>query len=168
MKKDVSQWCKECSDCAFRKSPPSTPRAPMKPVYVCNPMEKIALDILGPLPVTEAGNRYVVVISDYFTRWSEAFPLPNQEATTVAKKLTEDWICCFGASYSIHTDQERNFESKLFAELCELLDVRKTRTSPYHPQSDGLVERLNRTILMMLNIVLEKLVFTICHVCLQK
>ena len=156
MKQDVSQWCKECSDCASRKSPPCTPRAPMKPVYVCNPMEKIALDILGPLPVTEAGNRYVVVISDYFTRWSEAFPLPNQEATTVAKKLTEDWICCFGAPYSIHTDQGRNFESKLFAELCELLDVWKTRTSPYHPQSDGLVERLNRTILMMLSIVLEK------------
>ena len=128
----------------------------MKPVYVCNPMEKIALDILGPLPVTEAENRYVVVISDNFTCWSEAFPLPNQEATTVAKKLTEDWIFRFGAPYSIHTDQGRNFESKLFAELCELLDVRKTRTSPYHPQSDGLVERLNRTILMMLSIVLEK------------
>ena len=61
-----------------------------------------------------------------------------------------------GAPNSIHTDQGRNFESHLFSEICDLLDIKKTRTSPYHPQSDGLVERMNRTILMMLTVVLEK------------
>ena len=126
MKDDVDRWCKECHLCASGKSPPKHRRAPLKTSKVGNPMME------------------------------RIAAIPNQEAPTVANKLVNEWICRYGAPNSIHTDQGRNFESHLFSEICDLLDIKKTQTSPYHPQSDGLVERMNRTILMMLTVVLEK------------
>ena len=107
-------------------------------------MERIAIDVLGPLPATEAGNKSI--IADYFTKRVETFPLPNQEAKTVADKLVNEVICRFGIPLIIHSDQGRNFESALFAELCLLLDIQKTWTTPYHPQSDDMVEQFNRTL----------------------
>ena len=113
-------------------------------------MERIAIDILGPLPETPWKNKLILVVGDYFTKWTESYPLPNQEATTVAEKLVNDFICCFGVPRELHSDQGRNFESKVFAEICKLLDIEKTRTTPLHPQSDGQVERFNRTVVKML------------------
>ncbi|KAG5899440.1 hypothetical protein JTB14_033631 [Gonioctena quinquepunctata] len=73
-------------------------------------------------------------------------PLPNQEAITVADVLVKEWICRFGIPMELHSDQGRNFESNPFQEICLLLNIRKTRTTALHPQSDGMVERMNRTI----------------------
>jgi len=100
----------------------------------------------GTLPVTEAGNKYILIVADYFTKWVEAFPMANQEACTVAEILVREVVCRFGVPLLIHSDQGRNFESVLFAEMCRLLGIKKTRTTPYHPQSDGMVERFNRTL----------------------
>ena len=119
-------------------------------------MERVAMDIFGPLPTTKRGNKYILVVSDYFTRWVEAYSLPNSEAPTVARTLVSEWICRYGAPDAIHTDQGKNFESRLFSELCTLLGIHKTRTTPYHPQSDGLIERFNRTLRMMLTIHMEQ------------
>ena len=76
--------------------------------------------------------------------------MPNMEACTVAKLLAEEIFCRFGVSQTIHSDQGRQFESNLFKEMCKLLGIHKTRTTPYHPQSDGMVERFNRTLATML------------------
>lgn len=95
-------------------------------------------------------------MSDYFSKWTEAFPLPNQEAQTVACVLDEEWICHFGTPRSIHSDKGRNFESTLFKELCRLLDMSKTHSSPYHPQSNGLVQRFNRTLLSVLSLFVNE------------
>jgi len=111
----------------------------------------MALDILGPLPESDLGNRFLLVVGDYFTKWTEAYPIPNQEAITVARKLVDEFICRFGAPETLHTDQRRNFESKLFKELCRLLGIEKTRTSAYHPEGDGMIERFNRTVIGMLS-----------------
>ena len=100
-----------------------------------SPMECIAIDVLGPLPITETGNKYILIVTDYFMKWVEAYPMPNQEATTVAELLVKQFICRFGVPLLIHSDQGRNFESELFAEMCRLLGIKKTRTTPYHPQS---------------------------------
>ena len=108
----------------------------MKLYVVGAPMERIAMDILGPFPVTENGNKYILVICDYFTKWVEAIPIPNQEASTVAESGVNKFICVFGVPLQIHTDQGTNFESKLFQEICRL-GLKKTRTTPLHPQSDG-------------------------------
>ena len=117
--------------------------------------QRVAMDILGPLPETERGNRYSLVIADYFTKWTEAFPMSNMEAHTVAKLFVYNFVCRFGAPDYLHTDQGCNFESNLFSEICKLLGVSNTRTTPYHPQSDGLVERFNHTLLNMLSIATQ-------------
>ena len=152
---DVREYCRQCIDCASRKTQGKHPCAPLIPSKTSRPHQRIALDILGPLPETSDKNKYIVVIGDYFSKWTEAFPLPNQEAQTVAKVLAEQWVCRLGTPRSIHSDQGRNFESNLFRELCRLLDIHKTRTSPYHPQSDGMVERFNRTLLSMLSLFVD-------------
>ena len=113
-------------------------------------MERIAMDILGPLSVTPRGNRYILVISDYFTKWTESYAIPDQAATTVAEKVVSEYVCRFGVPRQIHSDQGTNFESNVMAEICKLLDIEKTRTTALHPQSDGQVERFNRTLIEML------------------
>ena len=150
-RRDVQEWCRNCDLCAQKRGPQKKVRAPLGSYNVGSPMERIAIDVLGPLPTTEAGNKYVLVIADYFTKWVEAYPIPNQEALTVAELLVKEFICRFGAPLLIHSDQGRNFESALFAEMCQLLGIKKTRTTPYHPQSDGMVERFNRTLEMQLS-----------------
>ncbi len=110
----------------------------------------MAADILGPLPESDAGNRYILVVGDYFTRWVEAYTIPNQEATTVARKLTNDFFYRFSPPEQLHKDQGRQFEAELVAETCEIVGIQKTRTTTYHPQLDGTVERFNRMMLDML------------------
>ena len=114
-------------------------------------LERVALDILGPLPKSDSGNKYIMVVAEYFTKWTEAYPIPNQEAVTVARKLVDEFVSRFGAPEHLHSDQGRNVESSLFKEVCKLFGIVKTRTSPYHPEGDGVIERLNRTVLSMLS-----------------
>ena len=146
MRRDVQEWCRVCHVCAAKKGPQRTPQAPLQVVGVGVPMQRVAVDVAGPFPVSSAGNRYIVVVIDYFTKWPEAFPVPNQEAATVAQVLVDGFFCRFGLPDELHSDQGRNFESALFQECCRLLGIRKTRTTPLHPESDGMVERFNRTL----------------------
>ena len=141
---------KTCSNCAARKSPAPKNRAPLQSVKVGCPMQLVAVDILGPFPESEEKNQYILVVGDYFTRWMEAYPIRNQEAVTVAKKLTDEFFFRFSPPEQLHSDQGRQFESELVAEVCKLLGIHKSRTTPYHPQSDGMIERFNRTLLSML------------------
>ena len=102
------------------------------------PLQMVAMDIMGPFPISSQGNRYLLVVSDYFTRWVQAFGIPDQLATTVAHRLTNEIFFRFGLPEQLHSDQGRNFESDVISEICRLLEIVKTRTTPYHPQSDGL------------------------------
>ena len=118
-------------------------------------MQMIATDILGPLPLIDNGNSYLIVVTDYFTRWVEAYPIPNQEAVTVANQLTKEFFFRFSLPDQLHSNQGRQFESILISEVCKLLQIHKSRTTPYHPQGDGLVERFNRTLLDMLSTTIK-------------
>ena len=106
---------------------------------------------MGPLePPTPHGNRYILVIVDYLTKWAEAYAMPNQTSETVAKILVNEFICRFGIPSQIHSDQGTQFEAALFQQMCHLLGMRKTRTTAFHPQSDGQTERQNRTVIDIL------------------
>jgi transposase InsO family protein len=128
----------------------SRSHAPLGGVQTGAPMERVAMDILGPLPLTYQGNRYVLVVMDLFTKWTEAYPLPDQEAKTVAKVFVNEFVCRYGTPLQILTDQGTNFESQLFKEMCIFLHIDKVRTSTNHPQANGGVEQFNRTLAQML------------------
>ena len=150
MTSDIERWIRACPDCQKRKGPHRKPKAPMHSQPSSYPNQRIAIDIMGPLPITDRGNRYVLVIMDYFSKWVEIFPMPNMLASTVARLLFDGWICRYGAPAALHSDQGPQFESNLFKDLCRMMDVTKTRTTAYHPQSDGMVERFNRTLEAMI------------------
>ena len=101
-RKDVAAWCSGCLSCASRKPPPAKLRAPLQLDPAVRPLQRVAMDIMGPLPETSRGNKYILVIADYFTKWSEAYPIPNMEAITVAKCLVNEFICRFGVPEQLH------------------------------------------------------------------
>lgn len=133
---DVRNWCQSCSSCTTRKTPVPKRRAPLGTVSAGYPMLIIAVDILGPLPMTRNGNSYVLVATDDFTRWVEVYAIPDQGAGTVAQKLVDELFCRFSPPELLHSDQGRQFESELVAEVCKLLQIHKIRITTYHPQSD--------------------------------
>ena len=147
--RDVDMYCKTCSACqkaSFKGVKP----APLIPLpIVSEPFSRIAMDIVGPLPRSRAGNKYILVICDYATRYPEAVPLKSIDAESVAEELIKVFARV-GVPREILTDQGENFTSQLLAELYRLLQVHPIRTSPYHPQTDGLVERFNQTLKSML------------------
>ena len=150
LRQDVKLFIQKCANCAANHKPKKQARSPLSDYRVGHPMDRLGLDILGPLPTTPKGNTCILVIADYFTRWVEAYALPNQTAETIAQTLVIEFLSRFGCPLEIHTDQGRNFQSDLFGELCRILDITKTKTTPYHPASNGLVERFNQTLAKMI------------------
>lgn len=150
VRKFVERWCHKCDVCASRKSPVCKAKAPMRQYNVGAPLERVAMDIMGPLPTSEYGNKHVLVIGDYFTKFVHAIPIVNQEAQTVARAFIENFVTIFGVPMQLHTDQGANFEARVFQELCKVLDIDKTRTTVMRPQSDGMAERYMRTVVNML------------------
>ena len=120
---DVKKWCKTCATCAARKNPSQKSRALLQNVVAGYPMQIVAVDIVGPISPSTTGNTYIVVASDYFTRWVEAYAIPNQEAVTVATKLVDEFFCRFSVPEQLHSDQGRQFESGVMQEVCCLLKI---------------------------------------------
>ena len=95
-------------------------------------------------------------MGDYFTKWVDAVPIRNKKATTVAQKVVDRIVTIFGTHLQLHSDQGKTFESEVFQEMCKILGIHKTRTTPYCPQSDGMIERANRTIENMLSLFVDE------------
>ena len=152
---DVEQFIKSCSACNQNKKATVKPKAPLGQYHAGAPLERVHIDILGPFTPSKKGNQYVLVIVDQFTKWLECFPLPRQGAEEVAKCVVDGFISRFGCPLEIHTDQGKNFDGKLFTSVCDLLQIVKTRTTPYRPRSNGQVERYNRTILQLIRCFLR-------------
>ena len=144
---DVKLHVATCAPCNQSKVVHRKPRAPMQLYQAGIPGDRLHLDMLGPFCEYEAGNHYVFMIVDQFTRWLEVVSLPTQDAQSVARAFFESYVVRFGVPLTVHTDQGRNFESDLFAAFCDLLDAAKTRTTPYRPSANGQVEHYNQLVL---------------------
>ena len=107
----------------------------------------LAADILGPVTLARKSRaRYILVMSDLFTKYAVTVSLQDMTAATVANAIVDEWIMKFGAPAVIHTDQGSNFNSELMQDICRIFMIEKTRTTPYHPQGNEEVERFNRVI----------------------
>nr|XP_014426932.1 protein NYNRIN-like [Pelodiscus sinensis] len=146
---EIKNFCSSCPQCQ-RTSGTQVPPAPLVPLPVVGtPFERVALNLVGPLEKSGRGHSYILVIVDYATRCPEAVPLKRATAPAIAEALVKlfSWV---GLPRELLTDQGTNLTSKVMTELCKVLQIRKLRTSVYHPQTDGLVERFNRTLKWML------------------
>ena len=125
-------------------------QAPLESVTSDSPFEKLLWDIMGPLPLSSSGNKYIAVITDLFTKWVEAFPLKSTETDILATLLVNEIICRYSVPSSLHSDEGAYLTSNLMAAVCKHLGIEQTRTTAYHPQGNGQVELFNRTSESML------------------
>ena len=142
----VGRYVRSCPKCQTAKKGRKG-RFPQQTVHAGAPLEKVHIDFLGPLPVTSSGNSHILVVVDNFTKWVECFPLPDQEAETTAWACMNGFFIRFGFPTSLLSDQGQNFESKLFAEMCRVLDIHKKRTTAYRPSANGQAETQNSTLM---------------------
>ena len=150
MSTDIKQYCHTCHACQTHKPPSRIRRSPLKPLEaVHNPFDRIAMDLVGPLPETMRNNVYILTITDYCTRWAEAIPIPNKTAQTVADAVLKNVFYRHGMAKVLLTDNGKEFTANYFQDICKLLKVKRVTTTSYRPQTDGLTERFNKTLMQM-------------------
>jgi len=106
----------------------------------------VAVDLVDPMPLTPDGNSWILVLTDYFTRWTDALTIPDASAPTVACVLDQNVFCYLGLPEQIHSDQGAQFQFQQMSDLCRLRGVNQNRTTPYHLQGNGVVKRNNRML----------------------
>ena len=153
---DVQRYVKACAACNRSKYLNRRPKAPRQSFTTGFPMEKVHMDIQGPLPESQNGNKYVLLMVDQFAKWVVAAAIPDQTAETVARAATDFLFSRIGCPREICTDQGTNFGSQLFTQLCEMLEIAKKRTTPYHTSANGQVDRVHRTLLQMIRCTLKE------------
>ena len=156
MGSDITNYMLTCNICNRYNKTNVNPKHALKAYHAGFPMERLHIDILGPFNESDDKNSYVLMMIDQFTKWVEMAAIAEQTALLTAKKVLVHFIATCVCPLEIHTDQGRNCESKLFGPLCELLEIAKTRTTPYRPSSNGQVERYNIMVLAMIRCFIEK------------
>ena len=154
MRADIAKWTKSCQICATRNvGKPVHP--PLIPIPVAGPFDKVGVDVIR-FPPNQRGNTYAVVFVDYLTKWLEVFPAKDQSALNIARLLVERVVTHHGVPTQLLLDRGASFLSNLMKKVYELLGLKKVNTTAYHPQTDGLVKRFNRTLTDMLSKKVKK------------
>ena len=148
---DIENWIKSCRTCSSRNRPGKATKAPMVLREVESPFDTIVIDLVGPLKKSSKGNKWILTVEDYLSKWPEAIPLPDSKAHTIAVALLDHVIARHSAPRVILSDRGQNFLSSVVRELCNLFDTRKVHSSAYRPQTQGLVERWHSTLYQMLS-----------------
>lgn len=141
---DFEQWVKRCQRCMLTKIPQPR-RTPQTPFLASRPLEVVLVGYTM-LERTMDVRENVLVMTDVFTKFSQAFTTRDQKADTTAKTILREWFPKYGVPESLHLDQGRNFASAVIAELCKLYGVKKTCTTPHHPQGNLQCEKFKRTL----------------------
>jgi len=147
MYRDVDNWVRSCISCSQRKTHRHKVLAPLVTMKVPAAFERVSVDVLGPLPITTSGNRYVLCFSDHCTRWPILVPLKVIDASTIARAFFDYIICEHGCPQTLLSDRGQNFLSKIVLEVCRIMRTQKLNTSSYHPQCNAIQERFNAVIL---------------------
>ena len=155
-REDVNLWVSRCDIFGANKPPAHKPRALLGSMPVGAPLDRLSTDLLGPFVRTPRGNRYILVVTDHFTKWVEIVAIPDQSAETTARTILNEVIARFGSPISIHSDLGSNYESRIFRELCDLLEIKKSRTSVRNPKGNGQTERFNKTLVQMIRAYLTE------------
>ena len=148
MQGNIAKWSRGCTVCATH-GPGQAVKPVLTPIPVVGPFDRVGIDVIQ-FPLSRNGNRYAVVVVDYLTKWPEVFAVPDQLAFTIAKFIVEEVISRHGVPSEILSECGRSSLSGLMAEVEKLLGIKKVNTTAYHPQTDGLVKRYNRTLKAML------------------
>ena len=148
MQRDINHYVTSCCPCVKDKQPRLQTRSPLESLTSSSPFELLSVDFLKLEKAS--GYEYLLVIVDHFTRYAEVYPTKSKTATTAAKKLYDEFIIRYGYPKRLHSDQGGEFVNKVWSELSSLCDIKRTRTTPYHPQGNGQCERFNRTLVQML------------------
>ena len=151
---DVEKFVQNCPICQRAKSPLPKP-APLQSMPVpLGPNNRVHIDLMGPLRTSDNGNKFVMVMTDAFTKWVELVAITDKSAKTVSQQFFERWICRFSAPLMILTDQGKEFNNSVLNEICQLWDIEKKRTSPFHPQTNSSTESYNRSLIKYLKAML--------------
>ena len=143
---DVKNWVKTCAICQSHNNPKGKPAGMLQPILVSQPFERIGIDYVGPLTETADGNFYMCVITEYATKWVEAFPTKDMRAKMAVRLLMDEIICRYGMPEIVTSDRGKAFIEGVFAHIHHALGIQQRPSSAYHPQTDGLTERANQTI----------------------
>lgn len=151
---DIQKWCLECQQCTLRKKPHIT-AVGLTPITASYPLELITMDFLS-LESSVGGCQNIMVLTDHFTKFAWAAATRDQTAATTVRVMWQHVIQYFGCPARFHADQGPNFEAAVVKQLCDLYGCKKSHTTPYHPEGNGLTERFNRTLLGMLGTLVEE------------
>ena len=150
MAADINATVRDCHKCARDRIRLRKRTKPLKLFPAIKPLQSVCIDILGPLPLTKTGFRFILVITCRFSKLTQVVPLRRINAYTVAVAFVQHWVLKYGPPAVLISDNGKQFASKFFQSVCTLLGIANILTTAYHPQTNGQAERYNRTILTML------------------
>ena len=154
MEDDVTHFVTKVCSCVKTKKPHIVSVAPMQTFSSAAPLELIGLDFLH-LDTCSGGHQYLLVLTDHFSKFVQVYPTTNKSVKAAADRLYNDFMLRYGLPGKILHDQGREFENNLFSQLSKYCGIKRLRTTPYHPQTNGQTERMNQTILAMLKTLPE-------------
>ena len=146
MDKDITEHIQTCHRCQIRKKNPAPPSLLQPMPQTTEPNQRIHADLFGPLAVSGKNKKYVLTITDAFTKYVELVAISDKEAGTVAEALYEKWFCRYGVPLELVTDKGKEFCNRLSNELMDLMGTKHRTTTPYHPQCNSQAEVFNKKI----------------------
>ena len=155
MVNEIHRLVQSCAECLTKIRQVKIRNTTHHPTVAGYPGEQLFVDLVGPLPESEGGYKYLLTCQDAFTRYASAYLLKNKEAATTAKVLLDEYIMVFGCPDAIHSDQGTEFKNQVWHDICDRLNIKKTTTPAYNPQSNP-VERFHRTLNQLLRIFLDR------------